>query len=53
VSRGINDLATAHGGCQGHVRSSDRVLDVPLLYPKELAARAARPRTRSQVRTVK
>jgi Ohr subfamily peroxiredoxin len=28
--------ATAHGGRQGHVRSSDGVLDVPLLYPKEL-----------------
>ncbi len=27
--------ATAHGGRQGHVRSSDGVLDVPLLYPKE------------------
>ena len=28
--------ATAIGGRQGHVRSSDGVLDVPLLYPKEL-----------------
>ncbi len=28
--------ATAHGGRQGHVRSSDGVLDMPLLYPKEL-----------------
>src|SRR5918995_2213989 len=28
--------ATAHGGRQGHVRSSDGVLDVPLLHPKEL-----------------
>jgi osmotically inducible protein OsmC len=28
--------ATANGGRQGHVRSSDGVLDVPLLYPKEL-----------------
>lgn len=28
--------ATASGGRQGHVRSSDGVLDLPLLYPKEL-----------------
>ena len=28
--------ATALGGRQGHVRSSDGVLDVPLLYPEEL-----------------
>ena len=28
--------ATAQGGRQGHVRSSDGVLDVPLAFPKEL-----------------
>ena len=28
--------ATAHGGRQGHVRSSDGVLDLDLAFPKEL-----------------
>lgn len=29
-------VATAHGGRQGHVRSDDGVLDLPLAFPKEL-----------------
>ena len=28
--------ATAHGGREGHVRSSDRVLDIDLRVPKEM-----------------
>ena len=39
--------ATAHGGREGHVRSSDGILDLDLRVPEELKAAVEKPSERS------